>query len=153
MAEWPASLEKVATWTSKTVLAADDTGSAAAMLALTPTDDGRMRVDPVPLPPRSSREAFGYGYGYGGGTPSSTHRAILRCALGDIPDLGKVHELIGEYRDEAPVSQLWAAISTTHGPLRLPWPRVQLWAHTDRATSRLDAAGRREQERPADAGL
>jgi hypothetical protein len=35
--------------------------------------------------------------GYGGGNPSSTHLAILRCALGGIPDPGDVRALIGDH--------------------------------------------------------
>jgi hypothetical protein len=34
--------------------------------------------------------------------------------------------------DGDPVSQLWAAISTTKGPLRLSWPQVKLWARADK---------------------
>lgn len=124
MAEWPKSLAGLENWTDKTVLAADDTGGAVTLLALTPTDDGRMRTDPVPMQPRSFRDAFGYGYG--GGTPGTTYVAILRCVLGDGSDVeGANRALAGD-------SQLWEAISTTQGPLRLPWPRVQLWARADR---------------------
>jgi hypothetical protein len=70
LAEWPASLQVTEHWTDKTVLAGDDErGTTTTLLALTPTEDGRMRVDPVPLPPRSDRDAFAYGYG--GGTPAT----------------------------------------------------------------------------------
>ncbi|MCE6995375.1 hypothetical protein LZG04_11220 [Saccharothrix sp. S26] len=35
----------------------------------------------MPLPPRSTRDAFAYGYG--GGTPATTYQTLLRCALDD----------------------------------------------------------------------
>lgn len=109
----------------------DDLGTTTTLLALTPSDDGRMRVDPVPLMSRSDREAFAYGYG--GGTPGTTFQALLRCALGDDPALAQVPRVLHK-RDENgdPVSQLWAAISTTKGPLRLSWPQLKLWARADK---------------------
>lgn len=135
LAEWPVLLDVVSAWTDKTVLAADDEHGVVTLLALTPTDDGRMRTDPVPLPPRSDRDAFAYGYG--GGTPTTTYHALLRCALGDGPELGRVRRLPGERGPNgASVSELWTAISTTKGPLRLSWPQVQLWARGDRKTAR-----------------
>jgi hypothetical protein len=122
-AEWPASLQVTTHWTDKTVLAGDDDeGTTTTLLALTPTEDGQMRIDPVPLPPRSDREAFAYGYG--GGTPVTTYLALLRCALGD----GNIS--IRQIASLA--SQLWTAISTTKGPLRLPWPQLKLWARADK---------------------
>jgi hypothetical protein len=131
LAEWPKSLKVVSTWTDKTVLAADDTGGPVTLLALTPTDDGRIRTDPVPLPPFGCQDC--YAYGYSGGTAVSTYRAILRCALGDIPELIQIPEVIlAHHPDEDPVSQLWQAISTTRGPLRMSWPQVQMWARADR---------------------
>ena len=129
-AEWPQDTAVVDTWTDKTVLAADHDGGMVALFALTPTDDGQMRVDPVPLPARSGREA--HGYGYSGGTPTTTYWAIARCALGltDNPLRGRIlHVLQGENGED--VSQLWHAISTTKGSLRLSWPQVQLWARAD----------------------
>lgn len=130
MAEWPKSLTGLEHWTDATVLAADNPGGVVTLLALTPTDDGRMRTDPVPLQPRVFRDAFGYGYG--GGTPGTTYTAILRCALGDGPDIETVN------RPAASDSQLWEAISTTQGPLRLPWPQVQLWARADRRAAQTN---------------
>jgi hypothetical protein len=132
LAEWPQSLDGVATWTDKTVLAADDSGSTVTLLALTPTAEGRMRIDPVPLPPCSDREAFAYGYG--GGTPTTTYQALLRCALGEHTTvrLLSVLQSRSAVDNTEPVSQLWHAISTTKGPLRLSWPQVQLWARADR---------------------
>lgn len=131
LAEWPVSLTATATWTDKTVLAGDDEqGTTTTLLALTPTDDGQMRIDPVPLLPRSDRDAFAYGYG--GGTPSTTFRALLRCALGDNPDLTRTHKLAAHTPDGDTSSQLWRAITTTKGPLRLSWPQVKLWARADK---------------------
>ncbi|QIZ38210.1 hypothetical protein [Saccharopolyspora sp. ASAGF58] len=132
LAEWPASLQVTDTWTDKTVLAGDhDGGTTTTLLALTPTDDGRMQVDPVPLPARSDRDAFAYGYG--GGTPGTTYQALLRTALGNDSNPARVAGLARERdTDGTPVSQLWAALSTTKGPLRLSWPQLQLWARADR---------------------
>jgi hypothetical protein len=137
-AEWPASLQVVSTWTDQTVLAGDDPDSGAVtLLALTPDAGGRTRTDPVPLQPHSDREAFGYGYS--GGTPITTYRALLRIGLGDGADLDTIHKWLLEHlRAEHPASQLWHTISTTNDPLRLPWPRLQLWARAYRkaATTR-----------------
>jgi hypothetical protein len=36
-------------------IAGDNDDSVTTLLALTSADDGRMRIDPVPLPPRSDR--------------------------------------------------------------------------------------------------
>jgi len=132
LAEWPVSLQATSAWTDKTLLAGDDVlGTTTTLLALTPTEDGRMCVDPVPLLPRSHGDAFAYGYG--GGTPSTTYRALLRCALGDGPDALRAHRLAGERDSNGnPASQLWAAISTTQEPLRLSWPQVKLWARADK---------------------
>ncbi len=128
-AEWPVSLAQISEWTDQTVLAGDaELGTTTTLLALTPTADGRMRVDPVPLLPGGNRDAFGYGYG--GGTPATTYRALLRVALGDDP--AATHAYRAAFGDGATSSQLWTAISTTKGPLRLSWPQVRLWARADR---------------------
>lgn len=134
LAEWPKSLQVVSTWTDRTVLAADDGGGPVTLLALTPTDDGRMRTDPVPMPTRSSgclRLRLQRG------TPSTTtYGAILRCALGDTTKLSRIRKVIVAHRaDGTPVSQLWQAISTTKGPLRTSWPQVQMWAGVDRRSA------------------
>jgi len=135
VAEWPTGLDLVHSWTDQTVLAADDSGSVVTLLALTPGQDGTLRADPVPLPPRGGRDAFAYGYG--GGTPGTTYSAILRCVLGDGADLAGARRLAGAHDANGQLrSQLWKAISTTKGPLRLPWPQVQLWARADRNAAR-----------------
>lgn len=119
--EWPTGLQVTTHWTDKTVIAGDDDqGTTTTLLALTPTEDGRMRIDPVPLLPQHGTGTFAYGYG--GGTPGTTYRALLRCALGHVPPLSA-----GPIRS----GQLWTAISTTHGPLRLSWPQLKLWARAD----------------------
>lgn len=139
LAEWPVSLASTAVWTDKTVLAGDgELDTITTLLALTPTEDGQMLVDPVPLPPRSHRDAFAYGYG--GGTPANTYQALLRCALGDDPEVLRAIRPAGTRNaDGNPVSQLWAAISTTKGPLRLSWPRVKLWARADKNHAPADS--------------
>lgn len=138
-AEWPVALSTTKHWTDKTVLAGDDEdGTTMTLLALTPTEDGRMLIDPVPLLPRSDRDAFAYGYG--GGTPATTYRALLRCALGDVPGVTGISTLDFRGLDGTSTSQLWAAISITKGPLRLSWPQLKQWARADaeRAFKDLD---------------
>lgn len=136
LAEWPVSLRQARTWTDATVLAGDDDhGTVTTLLALTPTDDGAMRTDPVPLLPHSDRDAFAYGYS--GGTPVTTYQALLRIALDDHPDTADAYPLVGEHHPEGqPVSQLWNALSTTTGALRLSWPQIKLWAGADAKTAR-----------------
>ncbi|MGB6163678.1 MAG: hypothetical protein WCF33_14375 [Pseudonocardiaceae bacterium] len=140
VAEWPASLDAVAAWNDRTVLAADHAHQATAILALTPTDDGQMRVDPVPL---RGHRAHGnaFAYGYGGGTPVTTYTAILRCALPDKyqPVSRLLHWAPGD-DGERPMSQLWDAIATTKGTLRLRWSQVQHWACNDLAAVKVTAA-------------
>ena len=136
LAEWPVSLTATAHWTDDTVLAGDDDSSVTTLMALTPTGEGGMRIDPVPLSPRSDRDAFAYGYG--GGTPGTTYQALLRIALDDEPGSQRITSVLHEHHpDGSLVSQLWEAISTTTGPLRLSWPQLRLWARADRK-----AAGR-----------
>ena len=65
--------------TDDTVLAGDEHGSVTTLMALTPTGQGGMRIDPVPLAPRSDRDAFADG----GGTPGTTYQALLRSAMDD----------------------------------------------------------------------
>lgn len=131
LAEWPVSLAVTAGWTDETVLAGDEHGSVTTLMALTPTGDGGMRIDPVPLPPRSDRDAFAYGYG--GGTPGTTYDALLRIALDDEPGSSWITKLVHDRNpDGTSVSQIWQAISTTAGPLRLSWPQLRLWARADR---------------------
>jgi hypothetical protein len=130
-AEWPAGLQVTSHWTDKTVIAGDERGSTTTLLVLTPTGDGRMRIDPVPMLPRMGSET--YAYGYSGGTPAGTYRALLRCALGDGTDIPWSAMLEGRRgSDDIPASQLWAAISTTKGSLRLSWPQLKLWARADK---------------------
>jgi hypothetical protein len=110
---------------------------SGALLAFTLSDDDQVRIDPVPLQPGEPSEAFGYGYS--GGAPSMTYRALLRCVLGDRPGLGHVLERARRPdKNGHPASELWHAISTTTGPLRLPWPRVH-WL--GRASGASDSNG------------
>ncbi|MET9263786.1 hypothetical protein [Amycolatopsis sp. NPDC004079] len=141
-AEWPTALDVVGSWTDETVLAADESGSSATLLALTPAPDGKLRTDPVPLLPRSGSE--GFGYGYSGGGPAGTYVALLRCALRADRDEAGAIARFGNGADGDGGSQLWEAISGTRGPLRLSWPQVELWARADRehAAQRDNAADR-----------
>lgn len=112
--EWPASLDPVAKWTDRTVLAADHEHGATLLFALTPTPDGEMRVDPFPLP-RRELGGGAFAYGYPGGTPTSTFNAIARAVLGRDRTGGP---------EEVWTSPLWNTLSTATGPLRLTWPQV-----------------------------
>ncbi len=80
-----------------------------------------MRIDPVPFPGKGHTEAFAHGYA--GGSPATLYAALVRCAL-DEP-AGAFYPLRNED------SQLWKAITTTTGPLRLSWPQAVLWARHD----------------------
>ncbi|MGH3718693.1 MAG: hypothetical protein ACRDRI_07600 [Pseudonocardiaceae bacterium] len=136
-AEWPINRAVVDSWTDKTRLAADGGGGAVTLLALTPTDDGQLRVDPLPMPPHSGWDAFACGYA--GGTPTMTYRAIMRCALDRSPfELTGAFAHLHTWQD----SQLWDAISTANGPLRLSWPQVTLWARADLDRARAEPAGK-----------
>lgn len=118
-AEWPIALEVVQTWNDSTVIAADRQGSGGVvLLALTPTEDGRMRTDPVPLLPDPLRRT--HAYGYRGTTPTVTALCLARCALGDEVDL-EPHRRDGAFQS----SPLGIALIDAAGPLRLPWPQVK----------------------------
>jgi hypothetical protein len=129
-AEWPYRLP--IGWNERTIIAADP--GKNAVFALTPTDDGQMRVEPVPFE-RGTGPSFGYGYD--GGSPFTLYQALIRCAFGEIEEapftLRDVLESRpdGVNRRDEDVSHLWHAIVTAQGPLRLPWPQVQRWAHAD----------------------
>lgn len=131
-AEWPVSLDAVAGWNDRTVIAADHPHHGTALLALTPTADGRMRVDPIPVT-SEGRYQHAFAYGYNGGTPAKTYAALIRCAL--LPD-DHHHLHLADLRAE---SQLWDTLTSTTGPLRLPWPQVQRWARADLGTYRSSA--------------
>ena len=139
-AEWPASLDAVAGWTDRTILAADKVSNTTTLMALTPTDDGGMQVDPVPMPRGTGRT--GFAFGYGGGGPAATYMALLRCALSPAEHrvIKRLHPRLGwrvgtkpvrDTEDSPPASQLWTAIVTTRGPLQLSWPKAQQWAFED----------------------
>ena len=131
-AEWPVSLKAVADWNDRTVIAADGFHGPTALFALTSTETGEMRIDPVPLPRRHpGHDSFAYGYP--GGTPVTTYHAIARCAL----DRTYRSDMLREIRRD---SQLWQAITTEKGPLRLPWPQVRKWAEADRELAAARAA-------------
>jgi hypothetical protein len=135
-AEWPTTLDVVDTWTDETMLAGDESGSSTTLLALTPIGEG-LHTDPVPLLPRHGRE--GFGYGYGGGGPAGTYTSLIRAALGLTRDqAARIHIRGADGQHE---SQLWEAISTTKGPLRLSWPQVKLWARADRKAATSGGAG------------
>lgn len=105
----------------------DDLGTVTTLLALTPTDGGQMRIDPVPLPPRSDRDAFAYGYG--GGTPATTYRALLRCALAAPPTSCG----LTDWPQNGTQTGIRSASCGLRSPqLRLSWPQVKLWARADK---------------------
>jgi hypothetical protein len=133
-AEWPYALP--AGWTDKTIIAADPV-SSGAVFALTPGEDGGLRVDPVPLDPGTGPS---FGYGYPGGSPVSLYHALIRCVFGTLKAPFALHQVIeqrpqGAGRTDEKVSKLWHAIAATdrERPLRLLWPQIQQWAHSDAA--------------------
>lgn len=136
-AEWPASLAVAEAWTADTILAADPGHTPTTLMALTPTPNGDLRVDPVPM--QDNNSGSGFGYGYTGGTPAMTCLAVMRCAVGaeafeqftqsdGALNLWRRQDILGETGQP---SLLWQAISTTQGPLRLAWSHVQQWAEDD----------------------
>jgi hypothetical protein len=123
-AEWPHSLPTG--WNEKTIIAADP--GLGAVFALTPTDDGRLRVDPVPF---EQRTVPSFRYGYRGGSPATLYQALIRCVFEQVEKAPFTLRQVTDNFSGPDVSQLWNAIATTEGPLRLPWPQVQLWARAD----------------------
>jgi hypothetical protein len=125
-AEWP--YDPPQRWTERTIIAADR-DSSGAVFALTPTASGRMTVDPLPLEPGTGPS---FGYGYGGGSPYTLYQALIRSALGTPEAPFTLLDVDPEARDtDNTSSQLWRAIATTQGPLRLAWPTVVEWAKAD----------------------
>lgn len=120
LAEWPTAVPEG--WNQDTVIAADDSDSTAGVFALTPRPDGGMTVDPVPFDPHSGPS---FAYGYSGGSPWTLYTALLRCAAPP----GTSHTRIQQTSSQD--SQLWKAITSTTGSLRLSWPQVCQWAKDD----------------------
>lgn len=122
-AEWPRGLPPA--WNEETVIAADRLTSPreyGPVLALTPTGDG-WQVDPLPAPP-GPRYFDGFSWGYRGGGPTALYDALVRVAL-DVPLGGIRKGLVPQH------SQLWKAITSADGPLRLRWTDVLIWARHD----------------------
>ena len=124
-AEWPYDLPQA--WNERTIIAADH-DSAGAVFALTPTTAGQMRVDPLPLEPGTGPS---FGYGYDGGSPYTLYQALIRCAFSAPEAPFTLNDVEAGTGPEEVRSDLWRAITTTQGPLRLPWPRVLHWARAD----------------------
>ena len=130
-AEWPYDLPQA--WNERTIIAADH-DSAGAVFALTPTTAGQMRVDPLPLEPGTGPS---FGYGYDGGSPYTLYQALIRCALGTPEAPFTLNDVEANAEPSKVRSDLWRAIATTQGPLRLPWPTVLQWARAERRQGRL----------------
>ena len=126
-AEWPYDLPQG--WNDRTIIAADH-DSAGAVFALTPTTSGHMTVDPVPLEPGTGPSL---GYGYSGGSPYTLYQALIRSVFATPEAPFTLNDVEGATRPGQTASELWQAISTTEGPLRLPWPTIQQWARADAA--------------------
>lgn len=124
-AEWPYDLPQG--WNERTIIAADY-DSSGAVFALTPTSAGQMKVDPLPLEPGTGPS---FGYGYGGGSPYTLYQALIRCAFSTPQAPFTLHDVETDTAPEQSTSDLWRAIATTQGPLRLPWPTIQQWARAD----------------------
>jgi hypothetical protein len=126
-AEWPYDLPQG--WNDRTIIAADH-DSAGAVFALTPTTSGHMTVDPVPL---ETGTGPSLGYGYSGGSPYTLYQALIRSVFATPEAPFTLNDVEGATRPGQTASELWQAISTTEGPLRLPWPTIQQWARADAA--------------------
>jgi hypothetical protein len=124
-AEWPYALP--GGWNERTIIAADP-DSMGAVFALTPAPSGDMNVDPLPLEPGTGP---GFGYGYDGGSPYTLYQALIRCVFGTPEAPFTLVASSGREGAARGGSDLWRAIVTTDGPLRLPWPAVQKWARAD----------------------
>lgn len=125
-AEWPYDLPQG--WNERTIIAADR-DSSGAVFALTPTTSGLMTVDPLPLEPRTGPS---FGYGYGGGSPYTLYQALIRCVFATPEAPFTLNDVDADAHNASDTSsQLWHAIATTQGPLRLPWPTVVNWAKAD----------------------
>jgi hypothetical protein len=126
-AEWP--YDPPQGWNERTIIAADR-DSAGAVFALTPTAAGHMKVDPLPLEPGTGPS---FGYGYDGGSPYTLYQALIRCAFGTPEAPFTLNEVEAGAGPAEVKGALWQAITTTKGPLRLPWPTVLQWARADAA--------------------
>lgn len=72
-----------------------------------------------------------FGYGYDGGSPYTLYQALIRCALGTPEAPFTLNDAEASAEQSKVRSDLWQAIATTQGPLRLPWPTVLQWARAD----------------------
>jgi hypothetical protein len=124
-AEWPYDLPHG--WNDRTIIAADPGG---AIFALTPTGSGDMNVDPVPLDPGTGPSLA---YGYDGGSPYGLYQALIRCVFRTPEAPFSLNDVDDGSGPNPANTELWHAIATTEGPLRLPWPTVQEWARADAA--------------------
>lgn len=124
-AEWPYDLPRA--WNERTIIAADRE-SAGAVFALTPTATGQMTADPVPLEPGTGPS---FGYGYDGGSPYTLYQALIRCALGTPEAPFTLNDVEANAEPSKVKSDLWQALATAQGPLRLPWPTVLQWTRSD----------------------
>ncbi|MEV5554954.1 hypothetical protein AB0L44_15000 [Nonomuraea wenchangensis] len=125
VAEWPYA--PPSGWTTQTVIAADD--DTGAVLAITPRPDGPPRVEPLPFEPDTGPS---FRHGYTGGSPYTLYQALIRAVFGTISAPFSLNAVpSADDRTSPERSQLWHAIATTKGALRLPWPSVQQWARDD----------------------
>lgn len=133
--EWPTGMP--ADWTDATVIVADHRPNGGApVFALTPTDTGELRVDPLPNPGGEPT----YNWGYGGTGPSTLYEALVRCALRDWTvnkrdDVWLAYLTHGFQREKSR-STLWNFIYDHDGDIRLPWPQIRQWATEDQQLMR-----------------
>ena len=71
------------------------------------------------------------GYGYDGGSPYTLYQALIRCAFSAPEAPFTLHDVQAGTASAEIRSDLWRAIATIQGPLRLPWPTVLQWARGD----------------------
>lgn len=126
-AEWPTTLPTG--WNERTVIAADP-HRPALIVALTPTPDGELRVDPLPNPGGEP----GFTWGYSGSGPRTLYQALVRCVTRDWtadPDTRSWLIHLTHAWSDTTGSPLYHYLTTHEGPLRLPWGQIQEWVQAD----------------------
>lgn len=119
--EWPRGLPTG--WNDSTIIAGDEPNGG--LFAMTPGQDGNLRIEPVPNP----GDDPAYTWGYTGTGPHTVYEALTRCALGSWD---RTTSMIPGYEGSKSSPLMSRIIAADQdGPIRLPWPDVQRWAQHD----------------------